>query len=248
MPQRDAVKKYSTYFLISSVLFTSLSLATPIPSSFSKKSVIIHTILPKYQKIITSMDDNNLSTFQSLLSHTNVNIYNRHSPTLLYKAVSENKIQFVEFLISQKVNLNTKSSRYNETALHGAIRHNHINLAFYLIRRMTDMNLKNSYGDTVLHVATKKAMNSMIKLIIAKNANKRLKNNAGLTAFDIAKNRLEIDKSTLAQLEVRKKVNRLGSIKKSSTFINGRRTHEVRALDTYKTNKVKSHNGIYIGN
>ena len=179
------------------------SKSTEAPSRVYTNAIPSATKEPMYDILLDLINEDNLNEFKHQLDRYNVNILNKINPTLLYVSSTKDRKAFVETLVHHGVSVDHKTSKHHETALQGAIRNNKSNNAFYLIHNSKNLNIKNSQGQTALHMATTKAMNSMIRLLLDKGANKRLTNSQGQTPYDIAKDMIAIEKEVLKLLYVK---------------------------------------------
>ncbi|MCL2284181.1 MAG: ankyrin repeat domain-containing protein [Fibromonadales bacterium] len=125
----------------------------------------------------------------ALIKHgANVNAPNRFSYTPLHKALGENNIEIIKFLIFEaKADVNAKD-KYGSTPLHIVVRHgNSIEAIEILVSEMkVDVNAKDNDGSTPLHAAGFSGNIEFAKFLVSKGADIHAKNKYGLTPLDSA--------------------------------------------------------------
>lgn len=70
-----------------------------------------------------------------------------------------------------------------------AIENEHDDIAKMLIKNGANVNAKNSYNDTPLHVAAENGYDDIVNLLIENGANVNAKNNDNMTPLDVADNK-----------------------------------------------------------
>lgn len=111
-----------------------------------------------------------------------------HDYTALHFAASEGHLEIVEFLLPLVADPNPRTSD-GWTPLHNACKWNHVEVAHLLIQNDADINATSDGNVTPLHVAagSKGAAKLLVLLLSNRKINPKIRNNAGDTAYDIAK-------------------------------------------------------------
>ncbi|WP_024768947.1 ankyrin repeat domain-containing protein [Aquimarina macrocephali] len=115
-----------------------------------------------------------------LLSYQNSKGY-----SLLILATYNNQLEIVNYLISQKININL-SDKSGNTALMGVAFQGHIEIARTLIKNDVKIDQQNYNGATALHFAATFGNKDIADLLIEARANKTIKNSFGDTPYDVA--------------------------------------------------------------
>ncbi len=97
----------------------------------------------------------------------------------------------VNALLAYRANVNAENNDGN-TALLYAARYNHPDTVMAILAPLTmqyraDINAKNKNGETALYWAAQKGYAPIVRILLAYDADKTIKTNAGMTALDVAK-------------------------------------------------------------
>ncbi len=122
---------------------------------------------------------------KELLTKISVNKRFKLNKTLLHYAVALREYPVVIFLVQQKALLSERGGIYYSTALQDALYFGYLEIAHFLIQKGTILNIKNSHGDTALHIATSKGYFNIAKELLAHGASKYTPNGNGLKAYDL---------------------------------------------------------------
>ncbi len=131
----------------------------------------------------------------SLLEYSNTKGY-----SLLMIAVYNKQLPMVEYLLSQKVDVNGMDNSGN-TALMGAAFQGYKEIAALLLCNNAAIDQQNYNGATALHFAATFDQREVVQLLLEAGANKEVKNNFGDTAYATALK--QGNKSTSKLLETR---------------------------------------------
>ncbi|MDF2588004.1 MAG: hypothetical protein K0S41_1845 [Anaerocolumna sp.] len=140
-------------------------------------------------KILTSIYANDKDRLMEMLScGINIEIEDSDGRTPLIYAVMENKEEMVTMLIDKGVNVN-KQDINGYSPLHFASQRYLVSIANILIQFGALVDILDNNGNTPLSDAVfySEGRDEMITLLLSKGANKDLKNNYGISAFDLAK-------------------------------------------------------------
>lgn len=114
-----------------------------------------------------------------------INKIDEHYHTPLHYAIGNNRpVTIVKLLISYGANLNAHFPRGYETALHLAVENNNYNLVKLLLDNNANVNIRNSRGETPLHVACINSVCNRTKIVyelINHGANLEARDKDGLT-------------------------------------------------------------------
>ena len=111
--------------------------------------------------------------------------------TVLHLSATEEQIKIQAFLIEAGARVNAPSND-GSTPLHLAA---NPKFAELLVRHGADINAKAKNGDTPLHsMASEADKTDVVEALVRLGASRALKNNAGRTAFDIARDRHDREK------------------------------------------------------
>lgn len=116
--------------------------------------------------------------------------------TALMYASEQGRLEVVKYLVENGADVNVQSGVHGRgTALIYASIANRIAVMEYLLDHKADINATTHFEETALHWAAAKGQLKAVNLLIMKNADTELKNKAGKTALDLAKefNRKEIE-------------------------------------------------------
>ena len=114
-----------------------------------------------------------------------LNYYNNDRDTLLHYTIKEDKFDFVNLILSKKININAQEELAGLTALHMTIIKNNVKTVKYLIMNgvNVNINIQDYYGNSCLHYAISEKNDEIIKIIIKYNPNYNLINIDGDTAL-----------------------------------------------------------------
>ncbi|MCK5855487.1 MAG: ankyrin repeat domain-containing protein [Sulfurovaceae bacterium] len=135
------------------------------------------------QEIITSIKNGAIST-KKLLQKVPIDYY-QDNDTLLHYAVQFRKRDVVELLVNQKILISRKGGVFYGTALQEAIYYGHLGIASYLLAKGSLVNIRNSEGETALHIAAKKGYLDMVEQLLAHGASKTIPDGSGNTAYSL---------------------------------------------------------------
>jgi len=97
----------------------------------------------------------------------------------------ENNLKLVEYLLQNKVNINS-INKYMETALLNAIYYKYDKITLLLIDNNASLDIQNIYGDTALHYASEYGNIEICDKLLIKGTNINIQNTSGETALIIA--------------------------------------------------------------
>lgn len=111
---------------------------------------------------------------------------NNQGVTPLMAAIDNNQQEIIDVLLPVSKNLDFKD-KYGASVLHYAVAKSNPKLVETLIgMKGVDINLQDEDGTTALIEAVEVGSNSIVSFLLAKGANKTLKNKAGKTALQLA--------------------------------------------------------------
>jgi hypothetical protein len=139
------------------------------------------------REIISSIKGGVDST-RRMLNSVPIDYMNSEDDTLLHYAVRFRKRKVVEFLVRQKILISRKGGPFYGTALQESIHYGHLGIATYLIQMGSDLNTKNRFGNTALHIATKNGYLDIVKLLLGHGASKKIYNDDGKAPVDLIPN------------------------------------------------------------
>mmetsp|Transcript_11059 Transcript_11059/g.13829 ORF Transcript_11059/g.13829 Transcript_11059/m.13829 type:complete len:179 (+) Transcript_11059:381-917(+) len=118
--------------------------------------------------------------------------------TALHRAVSGNKQEVVELLLSHNANANATDAS-GRTPLHWAAICNAVQCAEMLVQGGADINFQTKVGATPLHFAAEGAKTDMVSwLCTQENIDLQATDNAGMTAYDLAKQEFKRSKDDVS--------------------------------------------------
>ena len=129
-----------------------------------------------------------VSSTKKLLKKVPIDYINSSDDTLLHYAVRFRKRKVVEYLVNQKILISQLGGLFYGTALQEAIYYGHLGIASYLIDKGTTLNIQNKYGETALHIATRKGYLDVVEELLKSGASKRIVDNQGNTPYDLIPN------------------------------------------------------------
>jgi hypothetical protein len=95
----------------------------------------------------------------------------------------------IEFLLSQKWDVNALESRVGETALIRAVNKGHLEIVQHLIKNGAIVNLKSKYGNTALNFATRHNAVKIVKYLLSVGADPMILDSKGKSCLDWARER-----------------------------------------------------------
>ena len=134
------------------------------------------------KELLTALNGG-VNTTQKFLKKVPTYQLYEYDQTILHYAVSLNKYDIVDFLVSKDVELSRKGGIYYGTALQDAIFYGYLRIARLLIQSGTELNLKNIDGETALHIAAKNAYIDIVELLLANGASKNVYNAENQTPY-----------------------------------------------------------------
>ena len=96
-------------------------------------------------------------------------------------------LEQVGILLDQGVNVNTQTKQGDTAVILAGWLTNNIDLITLLVERGADVNIHNENGDTPLIDAAYKGKNDILEYLLNNGADINAKNNAGLSAQDMAR-------------------------------------------------------------
>lgn len=138
-----------------------------------------------------SAQKNYIGVLAMLKGGVSPNVKNAPGNTPLIISASLGDTRSVQALLAYRADVNEANNDGN-TAMIYAARYNHPETVLALLAPLTmqyraDINMQNKKGETALYWAALKGYAPVVKILLANDANKDLKTNAGMTALDAAK-------------------------------------------------------------
>ena len=125
-----------------------------------------------------------LAKLQQIKDHSKLHGKSAHGFTLLHHAAKENKIETLEFLLSEGCDIDADDDD-EQTALHKAAMFGHAEFVTTLLEKVADVN-KREYGNTPLHAAITNGGDVKVIEKLIRKADISVKNNQGQNALHIA--------------------------------------------------------------
>lgn len=144
--------------------------------------------MEELKKIYFSIKENNLRELDRLLTgQKDLISIKPYSQSLIIHACFENNIQIVEYLIQKGFDVNEKDNNHF-APLHACAEYNFAKLAELLLKNGAIPNIKDSFGNTPLMIATLHWDKNIdvIKVLLDNKANPDEKNNSGSSPRDLA--------------------------------------------------------------
>mgnify|MGYP000241026532 CR=1 FL=1 len=141
------------------------------------------------ERILTSIYSNDKRRLINLLdSGIDINIEDKDGRTPLIYGTIENNDELVRILIEKGSNVNKQDSN-GLAPLHFAVQKYNIAIANILIENVAQIDIQDSNGNTPLSDAVfySEGRGEIITLLLSKGANKDLKNNYGVSPFELSK-------------------------------------------------------------
>lgn len=125
---------------------------------------------------------------KEIKSGTDINTCERDGRTLLMIAVSEKKLDLLQYLIKKGADIDRQDDEGN-TALHYACNDNNLEAVKILIENKAAVDIKDIHGNTPLSNAVyfSNGYGDVITLLLKHGADKNLKNNYGISPLELAK-------------------------------------------------------------
>ncbi|KAI1722541.1 ankyrin repeats (3 copies) domain-containing protein [Ditylenchus destructor] len=118
---------------------------------------------------------------------TKVDIPTKDNCTALHVAVQSGQASVVETLLGYGANVHVRGGQIGETALHvAALSKSDIECAQMLLKSGAQPNVKQSDGQTPLHIASRSGNVDMIRLMLSEGADPQIKANNGETPLHVA--------------------------------------------------------------
>jgi len=163
--------------MLKKILYTLLLIAVGVVGLNAKTKISDRQIVSAIKK--------GLPSTKKLLKKLPIDYINSNDDTLLHYAVRFRKRKVVEYLVNQKILISRKGGPFYGTALQEAIYYGHLGIASYLIEKGSLLNIQNKYGETALHIATKKGYLDIVEELIANGASKSIVDSDGHTPYDL---------------------------------------------------------------
>ena len=142
------------------------------------------------EKIINSIEKNNLEEFIAILNHGLENdfiIEQKNDEYILHLICGKNRFKFLKEIIKRKIKFNFDVINKNkETPLIIAINNNSIECAEILIKNGANLNIRNKGDLSPLMLACKYGLANLVDILIANGANINEKNILGETPLSLA--------------------------------------------------------------
>ncbi len=139
-------------------------------------------------EIFTIVNKGNKEELLKLLNTgVDVNVQEKHGRTPLMDAVINKNTEIVRMIIQRGANVNLQDSR-GLSALHFAAQNYLLDIAQILLQNQARVDIQDIHGNTPLNDAVFNSMEKgeMIKLLLAKGADKDLKNKHGVSPRQLA--------------------------------------------------------------
>ena len=139
--------------------------------------------------VLQSLDNDNLSYIQSVLSTVSVNYYFESTGNyLIHEAVKSGAIKILHFLCAKGADMNAVSDDGESPLTLGAEKNMHDSMCIILQHGRGKINIEfqNNYGLTALQIAVKNGNKEITSLLIAHGANANATNVLGDSLIKIA--------------------------------------------------------------
>ena len=137
-------------------------------------------------------------TVKSLIAEgTDVHAINVRGQTPLHLAAMTDNVDVVRMLINGGADIDVVDPGNNIRPLHNAATNGCTNVCEFLLKHGADMDAQTATGNTALHLAAENRHVDVVSLLLSFHANHGIKNNAGVTAEQIATAR---DDTTIVDL------------------------------------------------
>lgn len=142
------------------------------------------------KRLLWAAETNNVNMLEELLDENSslVNLTDEDGYTALHRACYSGNIDCIEVLMKFGCDVNAKTVD-GWQPIHSACRWNNYKCASLLLQNGADINASTHGGQTALHLAAcdAEARKTLVLLLLHDNINPSLRNNAGDTAYDIAR-------------------------------------------------------------
>ena len=141
---------------------------------------------PKVQDLWQEIRHGDFEKVKSTIKDFGINVQDGEGRTALINSASENKIEFVKWLLDNGADVNVQD-RTGCSALHFVAQERLIAIGKLLLEKNADLELRDKYGNTPLWTAVVNSKRdlSIIKLLLDKGANLHNINNAGRTPMQM---------------------------------------------------------------
>jgi len=92
------------------------------------------------------------------------------------------------FGTTKDINLPKRWTFLSGTVVQEALYYGHLGIANYLIDMGTFLNIRNRYGETALHIATKNGYLGIVNKLVARGASKTIADGNGRVPYDLIPN------------------------------------------------------------
>lgn len=105
--------------------------------------------------------------------------------TIMFLAAYEKKEEIIKFLTENGAHINVRHGTYS--LLHVVLMHENLDSFKYLIEKGADIQVKDDFGNTLLHSAAKLGLLDIVHFLVEQGLDLQAKNSVGKTALDLAK-------------------------------------------------------------
>ena len=137
--------------------------------------------------LMYAIQNSDKASINNLIDNSNTNIKDNKGRTALMHAINTEDIKTVNMLLEHHADINIQDNNGNTALMRAVVSSNKTTKT--LLKTDIDVNQKDSSGDTALMVAARDNNVRAIITLVKAGADTTIKNNAGLTANDIAKPR-----------------------------------------------------------
>lgn len=151
---------------------------------------------PRIDRAFIDIDHGNNDAVIKLLKELGTDAYDGYKRTALINAALHGNIEILEWCLENKADINFKDKN-GMTALHFAAQEGRLDVASILLGKKADIDVQDSYGKSPLLTALLNWQGGknepMAKFLLDTGANPHLKNNYGVSPFDVMGNDLKKD-------------------------------------------------------
>jgi len=123
-----------------------------------------------------------LKFFISLLNKiSDINFYTKDKENLIQFCITNDKLDYIQYILKKKININTQEEVNGLTAQHQIIIKNNKNILQQLICYGANINTQDFYGNSCLHYSISEKNKDVINIILKYNPNYNLTNIDGNT-------------------------------------------------------------------